>query len=394
LGRGSAPPSDAPLFRPLFFVLCFFTFTVFVSLFQLLPTAPFRVLALGGTHFTAGLFLGCLTYASAFSAPLTGALSDRFGRRPVLLVTGGAITLLSLCYAFSPEPGMLLGAAVIHGFFWSGLMSAAAAYLTDLLPLSRRAEGIGYWGLASIVAIAVAPRIGFALLERGWGYVCASVVSLNVLMVVIAFFLPAFPLEREGRGGGFLEGRVLALSLTLFLYAFGYGGVTAFSALYSDACRVEPRWIFLTGFAVVTLLTRPFSARLADRVGYTPVLLPSLALIAIGLGILAAAETKGGFLWAAVIFGAGFARAYPVFVARVLEHIPQSRRGAAFGSLLLAFDTGVGTGSITTGFLVEKWGYRAAFGVAAVLAGLAAPYFKIAEGRLYPPEASAETLDS
>ena len=67
------------LFSPRFFVMCGFTFTVFLSAFQLLPTAPFHIHDLGGSTFASGLFLGFLTYASAFSAPLTGAISDRIG---------------------------------------------------------------------------------------------------------------------------------------------------------------------------------------------------------------------------------------------------------------------------------------------------------------------------
>ena len=75
-----APSSDT-LFTPRFFVMCSFTFTVFLSAFQLLPTAPFHIRDLGGTTFVLGLFLGFLTYASALSAPLTGAIADRIVRR-------------------------------------------------------------------------------------------------------------------------------------------------------------------------------------------------------------------------------------------------------------------------------------------------------------------------
>ncbi len=65
------------LFTPRFFLMCGFSFTVFLSAFMLFPTAPFHILDLGGTNFTAGLFLALLTYGSALSAPFTGALADR-----------------------------------------------------------------------------------------------------------------------------------------------------------------------------------------------------------------------------------------------------------------------------------------------------------------------------
>ena len=67
--------------------MCGFTFTVFLSAFQLLPTAPFHILDLGGSTFASGLFLGFLTYSSAFSAPLTGAVADRAGQRRVLILS-------------------------------------------------------------------------------------------------------------------------------------------------------------------------------------------------------------------------------------------------------------------------------------------------------------------
>src|SRR5512140_1936986 len=74
------------LFTPRFFVMCGFTFTVFLSAFQLLPTAPFRIQELGGSTFASGLFLGLLTFASASSAPLTGAVADHIGQRLTLIV--------------------------------------------------------------------------------------------------------------------------------------------------------------------------------------------------------------------------------------------------------------------------------------------------------------------
>src|SRR5258706_15674034 len=106
------------LFSPRFFVMCGFTFTVFLSAFQLLPTAPFRIHDLGGSTFASGLFLGFLTYASAFSAPLTGAISDRIGRRRTLVVASGVILLCAIGYALTTSYRVMLALVVVHGVFW------------------------------------------------------------------------------------------------------------------------------------------------------------------------------------------------------------------------------------------------------------------------------------
>jgi len=73
------------------------------------------------------------------------------------------------------------------------------------------------------------------------------------------------------------------LSITLFLYSFGYGAITSFSAVYADAIGVSPKSLYLTVLAVVILISRPLAGPLADRIGYRRVFMPSLVLIAAGL---------------------------------------------------------------------------------------------------------------
>src|SRR4029453_3334863 len=170
------------LFTPRFFLMCGFTFTVFLSAFQLLPTAPFHILDLGGTTFASGLFLGFLTYSSALSAPFTGAIVDRVGQRRVLLTASGALTVFSLAYAVIPSVPVMLVMVLVHGVFWSGLLSASAAYMTNLLPEHRRAEGIGYWGLSSVGAMAVAPTAGFWIYQHGWVWLCVCCAAFNLIM--------------------------------------------------------------------------------------------------------------------------------------------------------------------------------------------------------------------
>src|SRR5690349_17011757 len=171
--------------------MCGFSFTVFLSAFQLLPTAPFHIIDLGGTTFASGLFLGFLTYSSSFSAPLTGAFVDRAGQRRILIRTSVALALFSIAYAIITDYRVMLALVLVHGVFWSALLSASAAYMTSLLPEHRRAEGIGYWGLSTLSAIAVAPTVGFWIYKAGgWLWVCLSAMALNLGMTAIAATLP------------------------------------------------------------------------------------------------------------------------------------------------------------------------------------------------------------
>jgi MFS family permease len=365
------------LFTPRFFVMCGFTFTVFLSAFQLLPTAPFHIIDLGGSTFASGLFLGVLTYSSAFTAPLTGAYADRIGHRRMLIISSIALAFFAAAYAVITDYRLILTLAVVQGVFWSGLLSASAAYMTQMLPERRRAEGIGYWGMSTMAAVAVAPSVGFVIYRYGWVWLCVLAGVLNVVMLIIALNLDEQPriVAPHPKTGGLLEWRVLVTSLTLFLYSFGYGGITSFAAMYADASGTTPKGIYLTALAVVVLCTRPFTGHLGDRIGYKRVFVPCLVMISVGLACLAVSGSRFWMLTSALIFGAGFGTAYPNYVGYVMRGVSAERRGAAFGAILAAFDTGIGTGSTSIGWLIQRFGFRTAFAVAAGLSALALPYF-------------------
>jgi MFS family permease len=367
--------------------MCGFTFTVFLSAFQLLPTAPFHIIDLGGSTFASGLFLGFLTYSSALSAPVTGAFADRIGQRRILITTSIALTLFSLLYAVFTDFRLVLALSVLHGIFWSGLLSASSAYMTNMLPERRRAEGIGYWGLSSIAAIAVAPATGFWLYRRGWVWLCLAMAVLNIGMAIIAWQLEDHPAERHAhvpRGpGGLLEWRVLFISGTLFLYSFGYGGITSFTGLYAEANGTRPTGLYLTTLALVILVTRPFSGPLGDRIGYRKVFVPCLAFISAGLGLLAFGGTREWMIASAIVFGIGFGTAYPAYIGYVMKGVSPQRRGAAFGAILAAFDTGIGTGSTSMGWLIQSYNFAVAFAVAGAIAALALPYFLVVDRILH-----------
>jgi len=375
-------PSDR-LFTPRFFLMCGFSFTAFLSAFLLFPTAPFHIRDLGGSTVASGLFMACLTFSSASSAPLTGAFADRIGQRRTLITSASVITLFSAGYAVIPDHRLVLVLAVLHGFFWSGLLTASPAYMTGFLPPMRRAEGIGYWGFSSVAAVAVAPSLGFWIYQHGWFALCATTGALNLTMAVIAWRLPPDRVavshaQSPHPAGPLVEWRVMALAGTLTMYSYSYGAVTSFAAMYAESTGVTPTAIYLTVLALGILVTRPMSGKLADRLGYTRVLVPCLALISVGIFLLQLGTGRIWHVLSAAVFGAGYGSAYPVFAAFVLQQVDGRRRGAAFGAIVAAFDLGIGTGSLATGWIIQVSGYRTAFAVGGAISALAIPYFLVA----------------
>ena len=379
------------LFTPRFFIMCGYSFIVFVSIFQLLPTAPYHVIDLGGSTAEAGLFLGFLTFSSALSAPFTGALSDRVGQRRVLIGVSLVLSLFTASYAMIVDHRLLLGVVIVHGFVWSALLSASGAYMTSTLPATRRAEGLGYWGLASVLAVGAAPVLGFWVYRQGWAVLCAELTVLNLLMAAIAWRLPD---DHHGAHGHepaaaqdaaprrIVEWRVVLLSIGNATVSFGYGSLTSFSALFADDRHVSPRSLFLAVMALAILSGRLVFGRSLDRIGHRRVLVRCLVLPPAGLLILALSNGPLSFAAAAFVFGAGFGLMHPAFTAYVMAHVPFARRGAAFGAMLAAFDTGIGAGSSIVGWLIHQFGFRPAFGAAAALAALALPTFLFAERKL------------
>jgi len=385
------------LLTPRFATMWSYSFTVFVSLFQLLPAAPYRVIELGGSTAAAGLFLGLLTYASAFSAPISGAIADRVGQRRVLITVSLILAAISASYAFMTSYKVMLAVVVVHGLFWSGLLSASSAYMSATIPPSRRAEGLGLWGLASVSAIAAAPALGFWVYRHGWITLCVEIVTLNLIMTVIAWRLPhesqgaheSHESQKVGTSAGrevlpsglasLVEWRVIVLAVTLGLIAFGYGGLTSFSAMFADDLHISPRSAFLSSMAAAMLVGRLTIGRALDRIGHRKVLLPVLVMPAIGLLLLGITYGPVMFVTSGVVFGAGFGLMYPAFAAYVITHVPVARRGAAFGAIIAAFDTGLGTGSTVMGTFIQEYGFRPAYLSAGALAVLAVPYFLIAE---------------
>lgn len=379
-------PRFLNLFTPAFLRVCGVSFAAFGAGFFLFPTAPFRLRELGAPPEAAGWFLGGLTYGSALAAAWTGAIGDVLGRRRVMTTAGLLMALLAAIYWAIDDWRWLVAFAVPHGVVWSSLLTATNSELFRVLPEDRRAEGFAYYAMTPNLAIAIAPPLGLALIQRSWPALCATIAGLNLLVAWTASRLDAdgpvadgWRRELEPRRA--IDWRTLRVGGALFLGSFGYGGVTSFAALQAESQGITPKGIFFTAFGVTILCSRPFVGPWLDRFGSRRALPFSFVTVTLGLAAAGWPSERWQVILVAILYGLGFAALGPAFMAWTADNIGAARRGAGFGALLAAFDLGIGSGSIALGPIVERWGYGAGFSVSAGLALLAWPYLLWAERR-------------
>ncbi|MEA2465676.1 MAG: hypothetical protein QOJ98_3423 [Acidobacteriota bacterium] len=375
----SRPPQE-PLFTGRFISLWLFQFGTFFSAFQLFPVIPMRIMALGASKGTAGLFLFVYTLSSAFAAPIMGTIADSVGRRRMLVAASVVFVFFSLAYGVVPWLPLVLVIAVLHGAVWSSILSSASAIMTDFIPASRRTEGLAYWGLAPTAAIAIAPMIGlFVHKLGGWIALCVEIAVLSACMAVWAARMPA---GHSGSGSTELpklrelwDWQVVKTTLSLAVVSFGYGGITSYVAILSIERGIHPESLFFTVFAITIVLVRVFTSRLGDRFGHKVLLYPAFVAMPIAFATLAAAYATWQMVAAAILFGIGLGASFPAFMTFVVANTDEHRRARTFGSIIWAFDTGIGLGSFFIGAIGQRRGLGFAFNVAAALACLSIPIF-------------------
>jgi MFS family permease len=376
------------LLTPRFAGLWLYSFVTFFSAFQLLPAIPFRIIDLGGSTAAAGWFLSAYTFASAFSAPLMGTIADRVGRRRLLLVASLAFCAFSLAYGLIPHIGLLLLVGVVHGALWSGLLSSSSAIMTThYIPESRRAQGIAYWGLASVGAMSIAPAVGLWVFHFGWWTLCLEMATLSAVMTIGALFIddPTPPHERhQGALAEAWDWGVIRTTLTMTVASVGYGGITSYAALLAVQRHVEPKSVYLTVYAATIVVLRVVFSHMFDRVQTKTLLYPALAIVPVAFALLGLATTRWQMALSAVLFGIGWGAAYPALATFILNNTDPNRRARTFGSIMWAFDTGIAVGSLLLGAIGQRYGLGPAFLVAAVLSCFAVPIFAWTSRTLRP----------
>ncbi|MDT3700942.1 MAG: MFS transporter [Thermincola sp.] len=356
------------------------SFLLFLSMYMLLPTVPLYAQTLGGSQTVAGLIVGFFTFSAVLVRPWFGILLDQKGRRFILII-GTVIILLSvLAHNVALSILILLALKVTHGIGWGAASNATGTIASDVIPPARRAEGMGYYGVSSTIAMSLGPASGLYLIKYSTFTVLFIVASIIAALGLAGSFFINYEKNQEiavkrpaptAPKGAILEKAAIPPSLVLLFIAFTYGGIVTFLPPYAATRGVQDIGLFFTVYALVLLVSRPIIGKLADRYGGRVFLPPGILIIAGALVLLTRADSLPLFLLCGVVYGIGFATVHPILNALVIALSPPERRGAATATFFVAMDLGIGIGSIILGYIIQKAGYIFMYTSSAICAILA-----------------------
>ncbi len=364
--------------------MLYFSFMVVTPLFPLYLSEVF-----GATKDETGMVLSGYALTALLIRPFSGFLVDSFPRKLVLLVCYGLFALFFGGYLVA---GSLLSFCILrtlHGAPFGATTVANSTVAIDVLPSSRRAEGIGYYGLSNNLGTAIAPTVGMLIYQWTASYDLIFLISLLTAGLGFAINstlkLKPRPIEKEElKKEHYIFHKVhfslftfhFSLSLDRFLllkgwpealcivgYSFSYGVVSTYIAIYAkqELGITTGTGLFFTLLCVGLISSRLVGARGLRKGRITENATSGVIISFIGYLVFAAFHNAWGFYGAAFIVGLGNGHMFPAFQTMFINLAPNSQRGTANSTLYTAWETGVGFGIILGGVVAEYFSYGTAF---------------------------------
>jgi MFS family permease len=359
------------MFSSQFWMLCTSTVLFMASFGMVLPELPGFLAGLGRPDLI-GWIVGLFTVGAFVSRFLSGRIADRAGRKPVMLFGTWVTLLAGLGYIgvgaleggemWSGVPvavWMFLALRLIHGMSTGFRPTGTTAFITDITPLKRRGEALGYLGVAGNAGMAGGPAIGSWLtVEYGYNAMFIASTLFGLVALLMTVRLPeTLPNGRKVRWDDFnvFKGDVLDWSswpaaLGLLPVAFAFGTFLTISPDFVGDLGYVYKGTFNTIIVAASISMRLIAGRASDRYGRVPLLLIGGAMLAAGMFGLSVAETKWTAALAGIVYGMSVGINMPAIMAWTADLAKPGRVALAMGTMLMSLELGIGVGAVYSGY--------------------------------------------
>ena len=405
-------------------------FALFFAFYVLTPLLPLYLSEhFGATKDVIGLVLSGYTITALLFRPFSGYFVDTFPRKTVLMVCFTAFAIFFAGYLAASTLLMFTIVRTLHGGPFGALTVANSTMAIDVLPSSRRTEGIGYYGLSNNLAMAVAPTIGIYIYHLSGSFELLFWIALAVAFAGLAvdasiklkvksnkygyskdgekaeknrpdsnhtYYLSRITSNLSWDRFFLLRGWLLGLNMVAFGFCFGV--LSNYLAIYSKQQMgiTSGTGTYFMLLAAGLMVARLLGSKALRRgrlthnagegmcislVGYTLFILgPTLAqwLMANGQWSMVNGQwlMDASYYGSALLIGLGNGHLWPAFQNMTICVARNNQRGTANSTILISWDAGMGLGILAGGVIAELMGYSAAFWAVALVHALGvATYF-------------------
>ena len=304
-------------------------FLLYFGFWLLIPVLPFYLSEFfQAGNSTIGIVLSCYTVAALCIRPFSGYLLMMFGG----YLIAGSLTLFIMF-------------RIIHGVSFGMVTVGGNTVVIDIMPSSRRGEGLGYYGLTNNTAMSIGPMFGLFLHDAGVSF--ATIFCYAFGACILGFLSASLvktpykpPVKREPISlDRFILLKGMPAGLSLLLLSIPYGMTTNYVAMYARQIGLHTQTgFFFTFMAVGMAISRIFSGKLVDRGRITQVIAAGLYLVVFSFFLLAGcvyliqwSDTACTILFfgIALLMGIGFGIMFPAFNTLFVNLAPNSQRGTA-----------------------------------------------------------------
>ena len=360
-------------------------FLLFFAFYLLTPLLPIYL----DSEFKAdkdliGIILSGYVVATLIIRPFSGFFVDTFDRKTVLMICFFCFFLCFSGYLGASTLLMFFIVRTMHGIPFGATTVANSTAAIDVLPSSRRNEGIGYYGLSNNLAMAIAPSIGIYIyhltdnfkllfwLSLGLaflGFLCSTSVKLPKREKVAD--KPKLSLDH------FFLGRAWLLAVNILFFGLCWGVMSNYVALYGkkELGITDGTGIFFMILSAGLFVSRLFGAKSLRKGLLTHNALIGVLISLVGYGMFAFVVTPWSFYLSALLIGLGNGQMYPAFLNMFIKVARHDQRGTANSSILISWDLGMGIGILLGGIIAENIGFAEAFHATAIMQAAGALLF-------------------
>ena len=352
-------------------------FSLFTAFYLLTPLLPLYLHeTFGATKDVIGLVLSGYTITALLFRPFSGYFVDSFPRKIVLMVCYTAFAIFFAGYLAASSLLLFTIIRTLHGGPFGALTVANSTVAIDVLPSSRRNEGIGYYGLSNNLAMAIAPSFAIFIYAQThdfhllfWLALLVATFGLIVDSTVKLKHQPSDVRPRKLSLDRFFLKRGWLLGVNMVFFGFCFGVLSNYLAIYGKQVMGMTggtgTWFMLCSIGLILSRLQGGKALRQGRLTHNAA--EGMLISLVGYTLFIACPNFIGYYGSAILIGLGNGHLWPAFQNMMISMAHHNERGTANSTILISWDVGMGLGILLGGILAESFGYSTAFWSVAVV---------------------------